>query len=98
LAYCARVVIGPTCARELAWSRAAAGLAAQSHGEANGIGTDLRVSPSDAIFANAVAGTDWCRRICRPAPPGAMALLLGALTIQGITPGPQLISEHPDIF
>jgi TctA family transporter len=27
-----------------------------------------------------------------------MALLLGALVIQGITPGPLLISEHPDIF
>jgi TctA family transporter len=27
-----------------------------------------------------------------------MALLLGALMIQGIQPGPQLISEHPDIF
>jgi TctA family transporter len=27
-----------------------------------------------------------------------MALLLGALLIQGITPGPRLISEHPDIF
>ncbi|HEY0220465.1 MAG TPA: tripartite tricarboxylate transporter permease [Afipia sp.] len=27
-----------------------------------------------------------------------MALLLAALTIQGITPGPQLISQHPDIF
>ena len=27
-----------------------------------------------------------------------MALLLGALIIQGIQPGPQLISEHPDIF
>ena len=27
-----------------------------------------------------------------------MALLLGALLIQGIQPGPQLISEHPDIF
>jgi TctA family transporter len=27
-----------------------------------------------------------------------MALILGALLIQGITPGPQLISEHPDIF
>jgi putative tricarboxylic transport membrane protein len=27
-----------------------------------------------------------------------MALLLAALTIQGITPGPQLIGEHPDIF
>jgi TctA family transporter len=27
-----------------------------------------------------------------------MALLLGALLIQGIQPGPQLISAHPDIF
>ncbi|MFT4191825.1 MAG: tripartite tricarboxylate transporter permease [Comamonas sp.] len=27
-----------------------------------------------------------------------MALLLGALLIQGIQPGPQLIGEHPDIF
>ena len=27
-----------------------------------------------------------------------MALLLGALMIQGIVPGPQLISEHPEIF
>jgi putative tricarboxylic transport membrane protein len=27
-----------------------------------------------------------------------MALLLGALIIQGIQPGPQLISEHPDLF
>ena len=27
-----------------------------------------------------------------------MALLLGALVIQGIVPGPQLISMHPDIF
>src|ERR1700732_2271395 len=27
-----------------------------------------------------------------------MALLLGALTIQGIVPGPQLITQHPDVF
>jgi TctA family transporter len=27
-----------------------------------------------------------------------MALLLGALMIQGVVPGPQLIKEHPDIF
>lgn len=27
-----------------------------------------------------------------------MALILGALLVQGIQPGPQLISEHPDIF
>ncbi|WP_414131645.1 tripartite tricarboxylate transporter permease [Rhizobium jaguaris] len=29
---------------------------------------------------------------------GVMALLLGALIMAGITPGPQLVSEHPDIF
>src|SRR6202000_2500554 len=27
-----------------------------------------------------------------------MALLLGALIIKGVQPGPQLITEHPDIF
>ncbi|WP_218921148.1 tripartite tricarboxylate transporter permease, partial [Piscirickettsia salmonis] len=27
-----------------------------------------------------------------------MALILGAMMIQGIQPGPQLITEHPDIF
>jgi TctA family transporter len=27
-----------------------------------------------------------------------MALLLGALMIQGIVPGPQLITQHPDVF
>jgi putative tricarboxylic transport membrane protein len=27
-----------------------------------------------------------------------MALLLGALTIQGIAPGPLLVKEHPDVF
>jgi len=27
-----------------------------------------------------------------------MALILGALIMQGITPGPQLIKEHPDLF
>jgi TctA family transporter len=27
-----------------------------------------------------------------------MALILGALIIKGIQPGPQLISDHPDIF
>src|ERR1700716_1818384 len=27
-----------------------------------------------------------------------MALLLGALIIQGVVPGPQLITQHPDIF
>ncbi len=32
--------------------------------------------------------------------PGSatMAIMLGALMIQGITPGPKLMTEHPDIF
>jgi putative tricarboxylic transport membrane protein len=32
-----------------------------------------------------------------PANP-TMALMFGALLLQGISPGPQLISEHPDVF
>src|SRR6185312_7284307 len=27
-----------------------------------------------------------------------MALMFGALLIQGVTPGPQLVSQHPDLF
>jgi hypothetical protein len=38
----------------------------------------------------------------KPRPCGlgdpVMALILGALLIEGIQPGPQLISEHADIF
>jgi putative tricarboxylic transport membrane protein len=29
---------------------------------------------------------------------GTMAVMFGALLLQGITPGPQLVSEHPDVF
>src|SRR5690606_27019887 len=32
-------------------------------------------------------------------PPNVvLALIYGALLIQGVTPGPRLIEEHPDIF
>ncbi len=31
-------------------------------------------------------------------PNGIMAMMLGALMMHGITPGPLLLSEHPDIF
>ena len=31
-------------------------------------------------------------------PNGIMAMMLGALMIHGITPGPLLLTEHPDIF
>jgi putative tricarboxylic transport membrane protein len=29
---------------------------------------------------------------------GTMAVMFGALLLQGITPGPQLITDHPDVF
>src|SRR5690606_22528463 len=29
---------------------------------------------------------------------GTMALMLGALTIQGIAPGPQVMTQRPDLF
>ncbi|WP_433519409.1 tripartite tricarboxylate transporter permease [Nonomuraea sp. CA-143628] len=31
-------------------------------------------------------------------PNGVLAVIFGALLIQGVTPGPTLISDHPDIF
>lgn len=31
-------------------------------------------------------------------PNPVLALILGALLIQGVTPGPRLVEEHPDIF
>src|SRR5262249_34261659 len=35
-----------------------------------------------------------------PGPPasGVMALMLGALTIQGIQPGPQVMTQRPELF
>ncbi len=42
---------------------------------------------------------DFIPTMCLGIPGDAiMALILGALMIQGITPGPQLITEHPDLF
>ena len=42
---------------------------------------------------------DFIPTMCLGIPGDAvMALLLGALMIQGISPGPQLIREHPDLF
>ena len=34
----------------------------------------------------------------RPAGDGVMALMLGALTIQGIQPGPQVMTQRPELF
>jgi putative tricarboxylic transport membrane protein len=48
---------------------------------------------------NAAALTHFIPMLTLGIPAGAaMALMLGALTIQGITPGPQVMHEHPDLF
>ncbi len=48
---------------------------------------------------NAAALTHFIPMLTLGVPAGAaMALMLGALTIQGITPGPQVMTEHPDLF
>jgi putative tricarboxylic transport membrane protein len=48
---------------------------------------------------NAAAITHFIPMLTLGIPAGApMALMLGALTIQGISPGPQLMTEHADLF
>jgi TctA family transporter len=48
---------------------------------------------------NAAAITHFIPMLTLGIPAGAaMALMLGAMTIQGITPGPQVMTEHPDLF
>jgi TctA family transporter len=48
---------------------------------------------------NAAALTHFIPMLTLGIPAGsAMALMLGALIIQGITPGPQVMTEHPDLF
>ena len=48
---------------------------------------------------NAAAFTHFIPMMTLGIPAGAaMALMLAALTIQGISAGPQLISTHPDLF
>jgi putative tricarboxylic transport membrane protein len=48
---------------------------------------------------NAAAFTHFIPMLGLGIPAGpAMALLLGALTIQGITPGPQVMTLHADLF
>lgn len=48
---------------------------------------------------NAAALTHFIPMLTLGIPAGAaMALMLGALTIQGITPGPGIITEHADLF
>jgi putative tricarboxylic transport membrane protein len=48
---------------------------------------------------NAAAFTHFIPMLTLGIPAGAtMALMLGALMIQGIPPGPQVMTEHPDLF
>lgn len=48
---------------------------------------------------NAAATSSFIPLLTLGIPANAtMAVIYGALLLQGITPGPQLISEHPDVF
>ena len=48
---------------------------------------------------NAGVGTAFIPTLTLGVPGDAiMALMLGALTIQGIQPGPQVLTSHPDLF
>jgi putative tricarboxylic transport membrane protein len=48
---------------------------------------------------NAAAQTCFIPLLSLGLPPNAvMALMLGALTIQGIVPGPQVFTQNPDLF
>jgi TctA family transporter len=63
-----------------------------------GTGMVQGVAGPEASTHSAVQG-DFIPTMSLGIPGDAvMALLLGALMIQGILPGPQLIHDHPDIF
>lgn len=48
---------------------------------------------------NAAAFTHFIPMLTLGIPAGAtFALMLGAMTIQGITPGPQTMTQHPELF
>lgn len=48
---------------------------------------------------NAAAFTHFIPMLALGIPGGAtMALMLGALMVQGITPGPHVMTKHPDLF
>jgi putative tricarboxylic transport membrane protein len=48
---------------------------------------------------NAAALTHFIPMLTLGIPAGAaMALMMGAMTIQGINPGPQVMTQHPDLF
>jgi TctA family transporter len=68
------------------------------HPERFGEGAIEGVAAPEAA-ANAAAFTHFIPMLTLGIPAGAtMALMLGALMIQGIPPGPQIMTGHPDLF
>jgi TctA family transporter len=86
---------GPTIASFVAY---ATEKKLSKHPEKFGTGLIEGVIAPEASTHSSVQG-DFIPTMSLGIPGDAvMALLLGALMIQGIVPGPQLIKEHPDIF
>ena len=86
---------GPTIASFVAY---AAEKKLSRNPERFGSGAIEGVASPEAATHSAVQG-DFIPTMSLGIPgDSVMALLLGALIIQGIQPGPQLITEHPDIF
>ena len=86
---------GPTIASFVAY---AAEKKISKHPEKFGHGAIAGVAAPETSTHSSVQG-DFIPTMSLGIPGDAvMALLLGALIIHGITPGPRLIIEHPDIF
>ena len=86
---------GPTIASFVSY---AAEKKLSRHPERFGSGAIAGVAAPEASTHSAVQG-DFIPTMCLGIPGDAvMALILGALVIQGVQPGPRLISEHPDVF
>jgi TctA family transporter len=86
---------GPTIASFVSY---AAEKKISRHPETFGTGAVEGVAAPEASTHSSVQG-DFIPTMSLGIPGDAvMALLLSALIIQGIQPGPQLVREHPDIF
>lgn len=86
---------GPTIASFIAY---ATEKKLSKHPERFGQGALEGVAAPEASTHSAVQG-DFIPTMSLGIPgDSVMALLLGALVIQGIAPGPELVSQHPDIF
>lgn len=86
---------GPTIASFVAY---ASEKRLSRHAAEFGSGAIEGVASPEAATHSSVQG-DFIPTMCLGIPGDAvMALLLGALLIQGITPGPNLIRDQPDIF